>query len=128
MSSYINRSSIGMYLWVKSFIADDVYLGHAKLMGLETDLHISPSETNWAVSLFFLAYVRELHTWSLKSSNISFISAHLWNSKLSFCAFSRSKPLFILEYDFVGDHHCRHGFCQRCSTATYYSFSSRKLI
>jgi hypothetical protein len=60
MSSYINRNSIGMYSRVQSlFIIDNTLAGHAKLMGIETDLHISQSESNWTISIFFLAYVRK---------------------------------------------------------------------
>jgi hypothetical protein len=60
MSSYINRNSLGMYFWIKSlFIIDDTFAGYAKLMGIEKDLHMSSSETDWAISIFFLAYVRE---------------------------------------------------------------------
>jgi hypothetical protein len=60
MSSYINRTNTGMCLFGNSIIDDRAHLGHAKLMGFDTDLRMSQSESNWAVSLFFLAYVREL--------------------------------------------------------------------
>jgi hypothetical protein len=60
MSSYLNRNSIGMHLSIKwLFIIDDTFAGHAKLMGIETDLHMSRSESDWAISIFFVAYVRK---------------------------------------------------------------------
>ena len=60
MSSYLNRNSIGMYSEIKSvFIIGDTFAGHAKLMGIETDLHMSRTESDWAISIFFLAYVRK---------------------------------------------------------------------
>ncbi|CAF1229797.1 unnamed protein product [Rotaria sordida] len=31
--------------------------GHVKLMGIESDLNLSQSESNWHISLFFLAYL-----------------------------------------------------------------------
>jgi hypothetical protein len=42
------------------FIIANTLLGHAKLMGIGSDLKLSQSEINWAVSLFFLAYVRKV--------------------------------------------------------------------
>ncbi len=58
--SYINRVSIGRELWLELLIIANILLGNAKLMGIESDLNLSHSEFNWAVSLFFLAYVRKV--------------------------------------------------------------------
>jgi hypothetical protein len=60
VGSYLNRVSIGRYFSFQSSISDNVVLGHAELMGINTDLNLSISESNWAISLFYLAYVRKL--------------------------------------------------------------------
>lgn len=87
MSSYINRNSIGMYFWIKwlLIIEDYTIIGHAKLMGIEADLHMSRSESDLAISIFFVAYVRKYigelwdilthffcFSWSLEFPVISF--------------------------------------------------------
>ncbi len=60
MGSYLNRISIGRYLLLQSSISDNILLGHAELMGIQTDLNLSQSENNWAISIFFLIYVRKI--------------------------------------------------------------------
>jgi hypothetical protein len=37
---------------------DAILVGHAQLMNIETELPMSASDINWAISLFYLAYVR----------------------------------------------------------------------
>jgi hypothetical protein len=59
IGSYINRASIGRYLSIQSSINDNICLDHAQLMGIETDLNLSPSHSNWTISLFFLAIVKK---------------------------------------------------------------------
>ncbi len=59
-TSYMNRVSIGRYLLLESSIIDNTLLGYVKLMGIESDLNLSPSESDWGISIFFLAYVRKL--------------------------------------------------------------------
>lgn len=102
MSSYINRVSIGMCFWLQSSIIDDVFVGHTKLMGIQTDLHLSDSESSWAISLFYLAYVRKWRYWisacftlTLRSRFSSFFRA------IFFCALS----VRLFTYRWV----CLHG-------------------
>ena len=58
--SYLDRINIGL----KRFVIYIQYTtplffikGNARLFGLEHDLHLLPSEYNWAVSIFFISYV-----------------------------------------------------------------------
>ncbi|KAI9008885.1 hypothetical protein CLU79DRAFT_711353 [Phycomyces nitens] len=43
-------------LYLCSFL-DRVNIGNAKLAGLATDLNVTPSDYNWALSIFFIGYV-----------------------------------------------------------------------
>ncbi len=61
MASYVNRVSIGKYSAFYTSISDSNLLGHATLMGINSDLNLSESESNWSVSIFFLALVRKIH-------------------------------------------------------------------
>jgi hypothetical protein len=47
-------------LYLCSFL-DRVNIGNAKLAGIVQDLHISPSDYNLALSLFFVGYVSIYH-------------------------------------------------------------------
>ncbi len=62
--SYINRISTGRERWLESSSINNTLLGHTKLMEIESDLNLSQSESNWDISLFFLAYVRKLRYWT----------------------------------------------------------------
>lgn len=73
--SYINRISTGRSFRFTSFTIDDLHLGHAMLMDIETDLHLVGNEIAWSVSLFFLAYVRKEHDRMMIFFNQSFILA-----------------------------------------------------
>jgi hypothetical protein len=72
MASYINRISVGTFLSFQSSIRNKIFLGHAKLMGIENDLNLSKSQSNWSISLFFMAYVRKLHYSNTITLNKSF--------------------------------------------------------
>jgi hypothetical protein len=72
MASYINRISVGTFLSFQSSITNKIFLGHAKLMGIENDLNLSKSQSNWSISLFFMAYVRKLHYSNTITLNKSF--------------------------------------------------------
>ncbi|KAF9180726.1 hypothetical protein BGZ51_005914 [Haplosporangium sp. Z 767] len=43
-------------LYLCSFL-DRVNIGNAKVAGLEGDIHLTPTEYNWALSIFFIGYV-----------------------------------------------------------------------
>ncbi|KAF9110196.1 hypothetical protein BGX27_006662 [Mortierella sp. AM989] len=43
-------------LYLCSFL-DRVNIGNAKVAGMESDIHLTPSEYNWALSIFFVGYV-----------------------------------------------------------------------
>ncbi|KAF9483531.1 MFS general substrate transporter [Pholiota conissans] len=45
-----------MLLYLLSFL-DKTNIGNAKIVGLTTDLHVSPSEYNTSLALYFIAYV-----------------------------------------------------------------------
>ena len=60
ISSYMNRIVIGMYVKKNYFLLMiSFHSGQAKLMGLQHDLNMSSDEYNWAISIFFLLYVRK---------------------------------------------------------------------
>jgi hypothetical protein len=101
-ASYINRVSIGKYLSFQSSILNYILLGHAEVMEIKTDLKLLQSESNWSISLFYLAYVRRLRYQSEIISNKSFVLADLCNPQQYFDAISRSNSLFIIEYDCMG--------------------------
>jgi hypothetical protein len=65
LSSFINRISMGMwysfFFLILTKLADLLKIGHAKLDDIAEDLHLSTGEDNWAISLFFLAYVSMLN-------------------------------------------------------------------
>ncbi len=59
VSSSVNRNCIGMCYSFEFFIANNIHLEHAQLMGFQSDLGMSKSESRWATAIFFLAYVRK---------------------------------------------------------------------
>jgi hypothetical protein len=115
IASYINRVSIGKYLSLQSSILNYILLGHAQLMGIEAYLNLSQNESNWSISLFYLAYVRKLRYQSAIISNKSFVLADLCNSEHYFGTISRSNSLFVIQYDCMGCHHNWYGLRQKCS-------------
>ncbi len=117
-----------MSLELNHSFVDVTLLGHAKLMTIKSKLSMSSSDMNWAISLFYLSYVRKWCNGTSKYSNVFFLPVDLWNSKHSRSTLFRSDSLSVIDSDYMGWHHYRHGFCDQCSTTTNCSFYSRKLI
>jgi hypothetical protein len=69
---------------------DNTLLGNAALMGIESDLNLSQSESNWSISLVFLAFVRKLRYWTVIILNECFVLADLWNPQHYSHALSRT--------------------------------------
>lgn len=92
------------------------------------DLHLSKAEAQWAVALFYVAYVGRLFSTLILFGSSRCLLGHLRNAEHYLDAQGRTGVIPDAEYVRVGWHHHRHGLRLQRSRASRCPISACKYV